>query len=84
MKRTDEELRSHDHPGYVPEEGECSYNASPICPHCGYEMQDAWELGLDDGDDMEAECGRCGKKYRVTLYISVKYSTEKDGGADAC
>ena len=55
-----------------------SYNRDPVCPHCGYIMQDAWELHFDrDGDETEVECYRCDKKYKIIFNLEVTYSTEK-------
>ena len=42
-----------------------------ICPHCGYEHLDSWEM-----DDGEYECD-CGGSYVVERIITVEYSTYK-------
>jgi len=51
-----------------------SYNLNPVCPHCGYEMQDAWQLG---DNDQEVECNACEKDYFVSIDVDVTYSTSK-------
>jgi hypothetical protein len=48
-----------------------------VCPHCGYEDGDCWEYGMKDGEELQTECHSCGKKFSVTCYISINYSTEK-------
>lgn len=53
------------------------YTTDPVCPYCGYVMHDAWELNLEDGEYTEVECGHCEKSYKVSINISVHYSTEK-------
>lgn len=53
------------------------YTHKAVCPHCGYECEDSWEI--NDGEDGYAgvyECGRCEKNYHVTRHLTVKYSTE--------
>lgn len=56
------------------------YTTAPLCPYCGFEMTDAWELSLkDDGDVYERdECGRCGRPYSITLHVEISYSTKKN------
>ena len=52
------------------------YNDEAVCPHCGSEQSDSWELGLDgDGDSTETDCQSCGESFRVELDLTVKYST---------
>lgn len=46
-----------------------------ICPHCGYEHLDSWEM-----DDGEYECD-CGGSYVVERIITVEYSTYKVAAA---
>lgn len=60
-----------------PTEFDTEYTRAPICPHCGKEMTDAWELQLHDSDYQEVECGWCEKPYSVTCCISVDYCTYK-------
>ncbi len=45
-----------------------------VCPWCGYEHQDSWELSADDA---EWECDECGKPFNYSRYVSVTYSTSK-------
>lgn len=43
-----------------------------ICPYCGYEEQDSWELS-----DGEHDCSDCGKTFLVTIDTTVYYTTTK-------
>lgn len=44
-----------------------------VCPYCGQESSDSWELD----DDGVTECYGCDKKFNYTKNISVDYSTSK-------
>ena len=52
-------------------------NPSPVCPHCGKAMPDAWELDMSDGDEIEIECGNCDKPMNIECRITVEYTTSK-------
>lgn len=43
-----------------------------VCPWCGYEDRDSWEV--DDSDE-DMECGRCEKHFSMERDVSVTYST---------
>ena len=49
---------------------------NPVCPHCGKEMMDSWELDIGDDESEQIDCGECEKPYRVSCRVYVKYSTE--------
>jgi len=51
------------------------YTDFAVCPYCGHEDRDVWELGLSDGEVAHTHCPSCGKVYAVTAHISVEYST---------
>lgn len=53
------------------------YSDKPICPYCGHEYGDAWELDLKDNEEDEVECGRCETTFRVQCHISIDYSTRR-------
>ena len=54
------------------------WNDSPVCPHCGKEVRDFWELMLDDdGASTEIDCDYCDKPMKVTMCLDVTYSTAK-------
>ena len=44
-----------------------------VCPHCGEEYQDSWEL--PDSDDRE--CYNCGEEFHFERNVEVTYSTYK-------
>jgi transcription elongation factor Elf1 len=65
-------VSQHDHDDALDTE----YTREPICPHCGYQMRDAWE-DVDGQDEWQTvECGRCEKDYRVIRHVAVSFSTE--------
>lgn len=43
-----------------------------VCPNCGYEYSDSWEM-QDEGDEI---CDECGCKFSYERDISVSYSTK--------
>ena len=53
-----------------------------VCPYCGHENQDSWEI--DFGPEMDAEmfltCVSCENEFRVSCEVVVMYSTEKIKG----
>ena len=50
------------------------YTTELVCPYCGYEHSDSWEIAADDG---EWECPECGQTFRYFRDIEVTYSTQK-------
>ena len=50
-------------------------NSDPICPWCGHKQQDAWEYGLDDGEDMDIECDACEREFTVECSLDIRYTT---------
>lgn len=54
------------------------YTDETVCPYCGHEEQDSWELCPNVGEaDGLTECGDCEKTYRWTRNTSVTYNTRK-------
>lgn len=45
-----------------------------VCPHCGYEMMDSYEMDDDDG---EIECYECSKLFHYQRSKRIWYSTVK-------
>ena len=43
-----------------------------VCPWCGYEHSDSWEMG-----DGETECHDCGRKFETEKDVTVTYSTSR-------
>lgn len=55
----------------------------PVCPHCGYEESDAWEIDFGAGLEGEAtiSCGNCEREYHAERIVDVSYTTRvKEGG----
>lgn len=49
----------------------------PVCPNCGMEMRDAWELDFRANEDVETDCGYCGRAIVVTQHLAVTYTTRR-------
>lgn len=60
-------------------EFETEWTNLPTCPHCGEQDRDWWDgRGLEnDGDQKYVECGACGKEHRITIHVTVEFTTEK-------
>lgn len=43
-----------------------------VCPYCGYEDPNSWELGSDG----ETRCPDCGKMYLYSREVVATYTTE--------
>lgn len=48
------------------------YTRNIVCPKCGYEDTDSWEI---EGNDGEIECD-CGCTYSYEREVEVTYSTK--------
>lgn len=53
------------------------YTDNAVCPYCGHEDYDSWELGCDNDECGESECGSCGKAYIWIRHVFVEYSTKR-------
>ncbi|MND76073.1 hypothetical protein D3C80_677100 [compost metagenome] len=62
--RTDRKAKEIDH----------EYTHEIICPHCGIEHGDSWEINEDYGD---MECMDCGEAFYFSRNVEVTYSTKK-------
>jgi transposase-like protein len=58
----------------VVEAGESYAESEIVCPWCGYEHQDSWELNGGDEGDWEHECHDCEKTFAAQRHVSVSYS----------
>lgn len=47
----------------------------PVCPHCGYEDQDAWEMDLDEDFTDGYECASCEGAMLIKRNVYVTYTT---------
>ena len=52
-----------------------TYGDNIICPHCGYEFADSWEIGMNDDGDFEVECHGCQREFVTTRTTTVSYSS---------
>ena len=57
-------------------EFDCEYTDECVCPYCGHEQSDSWEIGTGSEEDGETYCGSCGKDFAYSRHIRVTYSTE--------
>ena len=64
---------------YIDPNGEIDHDNTNnlVCPYCGYEDRDSWEVYPGEEDLEVCECGSCGKEFRAWRNISITYSTEK-------
>lgn len=62
-----------------PERETCGYD--PVCPYCGAQTVYGGDLGLSDGDETEATCGKCEGEFVVRLVLTYDYYSRKKGGA---
>lgn len=44
-----------------------------VCPHCGHELSDSWELS----DNAEIMCPECEGEFEVERIVHCTYSTSK-------
>ena len=57
---------------------DCSHTNEIICPYCGCEQSDSWEIlrgDKHDGDTVDYSCDECEKDFVVEIHISVTYSS---------
>jgi|APSaa5957512535_1039671.scaffolds.fasta_scaffold639239_1 hypothetical protein len=50
-------------------------NPRPMCPHCGYEIVDAWDWDLRQEDWVEIDCPDCEEPFNVQMLVEVTYTT---------
>ena len=56
-----------------PEPEDKDYERNVICPYCGYEHKDSWEMS--DEEDLE-ECAQCGGVFSYQRIVTVEYSSQ--------
>jgi hypothetical protein len=57
-------------------EFDCEYTDAIVCPYCGHEQSDSWEI-CGDRNDGETDCGECEKKFSYSRDFTVNYTTHK-------
>jgi DNA-directed RNA polymerase subunit RPC12/RpoP len=45
-----------------------------VCPYCGFEHQDSWEIRDDSGS---MNCDDCGKEFEFERTVDITFSTSK-------
>lgn len=55
---------------------DCEFTKELVCPYCGYEHSDSYEL---DSDHSMTGCDHCGKEFEYFRNIEITYSTYKKG-----
>ena len=56
-------------------EFEHKHTRTPVCPHCGHQVSDHWELFREGQEDVTTECGECEREFICTQHVHVSYST---------
>lgn len=56
--------------------GSTEYSDVPICPHCGYRLDDWWDMSWES-DNKEVSCSRCERDYEIKLLRIYEFSTKK-------
>ena len=62
---------------------ETTLQQRPVCPHCGYKHDDAWEWNFGpclDGSSEGRECYRCGGVFDCERVVDVSYTTKMAHG----
>ena len=58
------------------EQIDTDYTDEMVCPYCGAEIGDSWEIEPDK-EDGAYECDSCGKTFGWSRIIVVNYTTRK-------
>lgn len=53
------------------EKKDCEFTDEIICPHCGFESTDSWEIS----NSSLIHCGACSKEFYVEVEHSTTYTT---------
>ncbi len=56
-----------------------------VCPYCGYKFDASYECFGDeygDGAEIETDCDSCEKGFKVTMSLSVDYSSYRKVDGD--
>jgi len=49
---------------------DCQFTDEIVCPHCGYEYGDSWEV-KNESD----ECPECARMFDIEKHVEISYST---------
>jgi len=50
----------------------------PICPHCGHELSDPWEVFSEMEQTVEVDCGSCEEVFSLTRSVTFHYAASKE------
>jgi predicted RNA-binding Zn-ribbon protein involved in translation (DUF1610 family) len=53
------------------------YTKNIVCPYCGHENRDSWEVEPGQEDIGLTECGSCEKSFYAYRNITIDYSTKE-------
>lgn len=59
------------------QEFDTDYTNEIVCPYCGYQFTDSWELQGGQDTDIPIECGRCEKSFIFSTDYHITYSSHK-------
>lgn len=55
---------------------DCEYQSAIICPHCGFDHTEPFEMvDVDEECHDGIKCGDCGKKFNVVVQKEITFST---------
>lgn len=60
------------------------YTDETVCPYCGHEGSESYELGSRNDEDGITDCGECSKEFYWSRSTTIKYSTSKKCEASSC
>ena len=55
--------------------GDTELTDNAICPHCGDENRESWELDSDHGIGV---CENCGNSFEYNRIVTTEYTTKKE------
>ena len=56
-----------------------------VCPYCGHNYEEPWDLFGTHDECAEEECDECGRTFEARRYEPpVEYSTKKPDGPHLC
>lgn len=65
-------------------EHDTDYTDEVVCPWCGYEHKDSWEISFDAAEMVKSfDCEKCEKEFEIVRDFEVHYSTSKPKVASA-
>jgi uncharacterized Zn finger protein len=56
---------------------DCEYTKEVVCPYCGIEFTDSYELVDAQDTDIQIECGDCGKTFIYITDCHITFSSRQ-------